>query len=682
MSATPTERRPRFLARLVVGFLTPLVVAAVCQITYTVLTQRRMTDQALSDKASSLAAAMVNVAGPSIAFDDVKAVADALASVQLDPDFAFSTAVNAHGDLLASRGTALGRGRGTGGGPAAVVTAPEVVQTDGVMTASYPVRSGGQIIGAVSVGLRTARIAALARRLSIVAELISLLGVAAAVLVVLALTRRISRCNRDMAMLLDTVEQGFLAVDRHGVLAAERSAMAASWLGPYRSGQTLWQAVGGVDAKAAEWIALAWDNLSAGGLPIEVAVDQFPRRLTIGERTVRLEIKPVVQSGSLRNALVVLSDITAELERERSEAISRDLVNLLERVAHDRAAISEFLADADRQIQSVEAGLAAMELRVDLADSQGAAGVASFRIDLHTLKGNAATFGLVHVARCCHALEDQLSPDGTGSWREAGGALLSCWRILRGGAWHILGSGRRNVVEIDAPALADLESRLSAAAASPEILDLVRSWWLEPVLLRLERAAAQARQIAQRLGHGDIMVDIDASGVRLDRERWLPFWKVFGHVIRNAVDHGLEPAADRLAAGKPLAGRIQLRARKQAGLVVIEVEDDGRGIAWDKVRERARACGLPADGAADLVSALFAEGLTTAETATELSGRGVGLAAVHAVCRQLGGGVSVSSSVGRGTLVRFSWPSGDAAGQEPVGGAAHHPIVLRTTANS
>ena len=88
------------------GCWVPLVVAVVCQATYTVITQRRLMDDGLSDKASSLGALMVNVAGPSIAFDDDKAVGDALGFVTTDPDFEFSLARGGDGRLIAYRGPA------------------------------------------------------------------------------------------------------------------------------------------------------------------------------------------------------------------------------------------------------------------------------------------------------------------------------------------------------------------------------------------------------------------------------------------------------------------------------------------------------------------------------------------------------------------------------------------------
>jgi two-component system chemotaxis sensor kinase CheA len=131
--------------------------------------------------------------------------------------------------------------------------------------------------------------------------------------------------------------------------------------------------------------------------------------------------------------------------------------------------------------------------------------------------------------------------------------------------------------------------------------------------------------------------------------------------VRNALDHGIEPADQRRAAGKPEAGRIALRAHVVDGLVTIEIADDGRGIDWDGVRVKARAADLPADTHEDLVRALFTDGVSTASTVSETSGRGVGLAAVLAAVIEAHGRVEVHSEATRGTRFVFAFTPPSAA---------------------
>ncbi|HEY3497603.1 MAG TPA: ATP-binding protein, partial [Polyangiaceae bacterium] len=135
-------------------------------------------------------------------------------------------------------------------------------------------------------------------------------------------------------------------------------------------------------------------------------------------------------------------------------------------------------------------------------------------------------------------------------------------------------------------------------------------------------------------------------------------WASAVHLVRNAVDHGIETSEERRSSGKSENGSLVLRARSEAGSFVFEIEDDGRGIDWERVRARAREWGLPAESAADLERALFTDGLSTREEANELSGRGVGMAAVLGSCETLGGSIAVHSEPGTGTRVRVTLPAG------------------------
>ena len=134
------------------------------------------------------------------------------------------------------------------------------------------------------------------------------------------------------------------------------------------------------------------------------------------------------------------------------------------------------------------------------------------------------------------------------------------------------------------------------------------------------------------------------------------------HVLRNSLDHGLENAADRAALGKPATATIVLRAGRQGEHVIIEVEDDGRGIDVARVREVARARNVASQAALDglsddeVIDLIFAPGFSTSAEVTDLSGRGVGMDVVRTSIERLGGRVTVSSRRQRGTIVRFTLP--------------------------
>jgi two-component system chemotaxis sensor kinase CheA len=134
------------------------------------------------------------------------------------------------------------------------------------------------------------------------------------------------------------------------------------------------------------------------------------------------------------------------------------------------------------------------------------------------------------------------------------------------------------------------------------------------------------------------------------------------HVLRNAMDHGVEDAPVRAAAGKPAVATIQVRAFREGEHVMVEVADDGAGVDVLRVREAAKernvvpAEALASMSDAEIVDLVFAPGLSTAAAVTEFSGRGVGMDAVRKAVKRLGGQVEARSVAGVGTTVRFTLP--------------------------
>jgi two-component system, chemotaxis family, sensor kinase CheA len=132
------------------------------------------------------------------------------------------------------------------------------------------------------------------------------------------------------------------------------------------------------------------------------------------------------------------------------------------------------------------------------------------------------------------------------------------------------------------------------------------------------------------------------------------------HLVRNALDHGLETAAERLSVGKPAQGRLTLSACHEAGNVLIHIEDDGRGVQREKVLQRAWDRGLLTEGLvpsdAEILDLIFAPGFSTAEHITNLSGRGVGMDVVRSNVEALRGSVAITSPSGQGSRIEIRLP--------------------------
>lgn len=134
------------------------------------------------------------------------------------------------------------------------------------------------------------------------------------------------------------------------------------------------------------------------------------------------------------------------------------------------------------------------------------------------------------------------------------------------------------------------------------------------------------------------------------------------HVVRNAIDHGLEPGEERTHAGKPLAGRIDFNARNEDGFLIIEIRDDGKGINTDRLRQKAVEHGLHTPESAralseqDAVRLALLNGVSTAQAVSDVSGRGVGMSAVAENIRKMNGAMDIDSVRGQGTSIVFRIP--------------------------
>lgn len=197
-----------------------------------------------------------------------------------------------------------------------------------------------------------------------------------------------------------------------------------------------------------------------------------------------------------------------------------------------------------------------------------------------------------------------------------------------------------------------LHSLAQLARITGDLQKTAMSMRMVPVGGLFQKMSRLVRDLARKTGKQAEMESIGAE-TELDRNVVEELADPLMHMVRNAVDHGLEPPDERSAAGKDRSGRIRLRACHQAGHIVIEVADDGRGIIRDKILEKARRMGLLQDGGGlsdrEVFNLIFEPGFSTAAEVTDLSGRGVGMDVVMKQIQKLRGHVEIQSVPGKGT---------------------------------
>ena len=382
-------------------------------------------------------------------------------------------------------------------------------------------------------------------------------------------------------------------------------------------------------------------------------IGEYVRTSTNGSRqTLELHWNPIENElGQIEKILVVVRDVTelrglqAEAQRSR-----RELEMLGQILAAGAPAFHDFMATADCLLEANATLIADQQALTNKVD-------ALFR-NMHTLKGNARTLGFTALTDRIHEAEQdyELIRSGTATFdRNALGSALDAVRnaikqyeeVYRTRLRDFIG---RSDTNSDGTAKASAEEELLRQAvrelgnATPPALRKLLTRLTSVTLDEALRPALKAiPALAQELGKPVPTVRTQTADARILATH-LPIMRdVFGHLLRNAVDHGLETESERIAHGKPASGEICLDANPEADMLTLHLYDNGRGLALDALRQKAVATAMQADSADDEVVAnlIFRSGLSTAERVTTVSGRGVGMDAVRHAVEKIGGSIRI-----------------------------------------
>jgi two-component system chemotaxis sensor kinase CheA len=438
--------------------------------------------------------------------------------------------------------------------------------------------------------------------------------------------------NRDLRLVLDNVDQALLTVDLQGYLAPERSRRFDRWFGGYTDRRRFVEHVG-ADPDFASAFELGLEAIREDLMPRELCLDQMPSRFVVGQRHFDCRSLPIEVENELQGLLLVIDDVTERLAREWEDTEQRELLAAFAALTGDRKGFLIFCEESERMLSEL---------------SQRRIEAASERRLLHTLKGNAASYGLQAIADLCHRAESELDNDFAVR-SETLEQLAARWAAIVATIRTVVPDELGKFIEVSESELDKLVERARRGASGSQVVAALQRLRWEPIERPLGRLAQHARALAARLGKDGLDVQIVADGLRLDPDRWTPLWSMLIHLVRNAVDHGIEPSEHRVAVGKPGGGSLRLSARSLEPGFLLTIEDDGRGVDWDSVRGLCEERGLPSRSRADLVNALLSAGFSTRTEVTDTSGRGIGLAATASLIRDLGGELAVDSEPGAGT---------------------------------
>ncbi len=212
---------------------------------------------------------------------------------------------------------------------------------------------------------------------------------------------------------------------------------------------------------------------------------------------------------------------------------------------------------------------------------------------------------------------------------------------------------------INDPEVISATQRLSLVTT--ELQEEIMKTRMQPIGTVFNKFPRIVRDLA-RMADKKIKLNIEGADTELDRSIIEAIKDPLTHIIRNSVDHGIEPLEDRVKAGKPAVGHILLKAYHEGGQVIIEIKDDGAGIDIEKVKKKAIEKGIITEpellnlSDREAIELIFKPGFSTAEKVTNISGRGVGMDVVKTNIEKLGGSIDIQSIKGKGTTIRMKIP--------------------------
>ena len=448
--------------------------------------------------------------------------------------------------------------------------------------------------------------------------------------------------TQEIRTVLDNVSFGLFICDKDMTVQGGLSRSCEEFFG-----EPLTQIVGRkltdimkISEREASHLNLLYHEAFDGMLGPEIVLSQLPKRILVNHRTLSFNTSPIYDGDVPIGVLFSVADATALAAAEREVEANRCMIQIM----RNREYFKGFVGETDEAVQRL----------LQYAASGKEEEQSQIRKELHTLKGNFGSFGLSALATMIHHLEDhpQIIPADIQRLQNAIKVFLTEHEDILGLQLESTTAREYRIPETEVTKIEEAVRRSTAenelAMTLMSFLDRLK---MKPAGDMIGPLADYALQLAKRLG----------KDIEFEKRGWLTpvspnLLRVFQnltHLVRNAVDHGIESPEER--GTKPAVAKIILAVSETDDRWEIEVSDDGRGMDADSIAAKAVEKGLLTKEKAQSLSQseklrlIFHTGLSTASEVTEVSGRGIGTTAIEDEVRQLGGHITVTSKLGHGS---------------------------------
>ena len=377
-------------------------------------------------------------------------------------------------------------------------------------------------------------------------------------------------------------------------------------------------------------------------------------------KLLELDWKPILSDDTVEKLMVTVRDVT-ELKALEAQAQSQQ---------EELKIIGEILSIESRKFEEfIEGAFKYTQMCADIIEktpNKDFNVIAELFRNIHTVKGNARTYGFLAITEVTHHVEqkyDELRKDETVPWepvplREELSQVFEVLETYKGVYQDKLGGGSGKGganIQLDKVKVNALLEKINAIGSEPvpqsvrgivsDTFATLISMQANPVSQVLSDIIISVNSLAKELGKSQPAIAISDNNVLIKQEIHSVLNDIFMHIFRNSIDHGIEGDEERLGKNKESFGTITVNTVIRDNKADIEISDNGRGLALKKILAKARENGVFPDDYSptdlEVGNVIFSSGVSTAQAVTEVSGRGVGLDAAKGFIESQGGGIAI-----------------------------------------
>jgi len=469
--------------------------------------------------------------------------------------------------------------------------------------------------------------------------------------------------KNQIAAIVDNVQFGLLRANRAGEIQEGYSRSCNSLLAPGAvgtlAGKKIWDLLALTD-RSEEHFRNMYEQVFDVPMLADELVSEIPEHHVVTDRNIALQCYPIMMNDETESVLFCMADVTVTKKMEKENDKNKTLIRIVQNKDRFRSLLTEIYATDDQMMTPSIVGPA-----TKAKNSGKVIDMSEVKRTVHTWKGDLATFGLAEVAGFLHSVEDTLgmaAPERDEFVKSLKNMLqeflASHYDVLKISPDRI----NDNTVNLELAAVTGLLDSISRSSKIEDARSLVAQFVRESTMDRgevvLNYLSIATREVAKRL-EKDIQVETKGAKVRIPNE----FRDVISsliHIVRNAVDHGVEEPLKR--GNKTQKATVCIDISETSDEYKVQISDDGRGIDLEKLKASMIKKSLMTEEnwskltEDERLRLIFASNVSTKDTITEISGRGVGLNSVVSNVESVGGSIQVTSKVGEGTVFVIHLP--------------------------